>query len=157
MWYCQRRIMDLQGYGLSENSFCFFIHHMNNNNLPTSRVKNVWTASKCSLLLTKYWHHKGFIRQWWCWGNLCLIWLLMVKNNPVSYFDFRVFAAFSNIDMPHEWLWIHQKKKRHPMFLSATEIKILGWESLEKKQLHFNFTTALVKMYYLVHESMIIC
>lgn len=70
-------------------------------------MKNVWTARKYSLLLTKYWHHEDFIWQWWCAGDCCQIWLLMGENDLVFCFWLLDRHCVPNISMPHGWHWKH--------------------------------------------------
>ena len=76
-------------------------------------MKNVWTARKYSLLLSKYWHGEDFIWQWWCARDFCQIWLLMGENDPNFCFWLLDPHSFPNISMPRGWHWTHVRTHTH--------------------------------------------
>ena len=109
-------------------------------------MKNVWTARKYSLLLTKYWHHEDFIWQWWCAGDCCQIWLLMGENDLVFCFWLLDRHCVPNISMPHGWHWKHTHTHTHTILClyQKLESKSLDNNSFFFNQ-HFNFIRVFIK------------
>lgn len=127
MWYCQRRIMNLQGYGLSENSYCVSIHHVNNNNLLQQAE---WKMYGLPVSIPYCWLNAGTTQAFHGNGNLCQSWLLMWKiiQSHTLAFMALLFSRTSACLVNDIQFSTNQNKSLFCASLSANEIKILGWE-----------------------------
>ena len=157
MWYCQKRIMNLQGYGLSENSFFVSVHHVNNNNLLQQAKWRMYglpvSIPHCAVSI-------GTVKTLYGNGDMLGIsvrsgfsWEKIIQS---SAFDFWIFTVFPNISKPHRWHWTHTHTHTHTqscVFISNWNQNL--WITILFFNQHFNFTRAFIrkKSVNLVRES----
>ena len=143
MWYCQKRIMNLKGYGLSENSFFVSVHHVNNNKLLQQAE---WRMYGLPVSIPHCIVSIGTMKALYGNGDMLGIsvrsgfsWEKIIQS---SAFVFWIFTVFPNISKPHWWHWTH------------THTILCLYQQLESKSLdnnsfffnqHFNFTRAFIK------------